>query len=120
MLPHECSIHYIILIFLHTSEVCTDVMVTGKETSNMGWHVSLRKFTCKVALPVRDESTSLATLPGTEAIRAAVATYTTTGSADVLRESRFLLMAQSRGTAPSTPTGKPTTTGATLLPKREL
>jgi len=83
-------------------------------------HVSCQNFTCSVALPLRNESTFLATLPGIEAIKAAVAMYTTTGSADVRRESRFLLMAHSRGTAPSTPTGKPTTTGANLFPKREL
>nr|CAD7394683.1 unnamed protein product [Timema cristinae] len=44
---------------------------------------------------------------------------TTTGSADVRRESRYLRVAQSLGTAPSTLTGSPTTTGATLLPRRE-
>ncbi|PSN47421.1 hypothetical protein C0J52_21761 [Blattella germanica] len=69
---------------------------------------------------VRDVRTFRANFPGTAAIKAAVATYTTTGSAEVRRESRFLLIAHRRGTAPSTPTGKPTITGAILLPNREL
>ncbi|XP_063232312.1 uncharacterized protein LOC134536518 [Bacillus rossius redtenbacheri] len=76
------------------------------------------ELNCRLALEATAASRRRASPPGPAATSAAVAAYTAAWSADERRASSSRRVAHRRGTAPSTPTGSPRSTGASLLPRR--